>query len=438
MAGGELQWDAGATGITSYANLRNSSGAVYNLLSGQFETSGFFSGSYSGAYPISGTEQGITAYFTAPFPSGIAPGYYNIVAKQQGGVFPVQTDISIANGNLWWTGSGIQTFPTNFGALLITSGRVTSLSGANAIVPPSSLSGLVANSGLFVSVPIATISGTVANSGLFVSVPIATLSGVQPISGATVSVPTASISGTTVVVPIASISGAVANSGLFVSVPIATISGVVANSGLFVSVPTSSISGVVANSGLFVNAAGTVASGLFVTVPISSISGVNPASGASVNATVGSGIYATVPISSISGVNVVATASVASGTLYLASGSIFSTTFASGVVTQSGGVYLASGQAVSLNSGQQVITSMNLDKSGYTLSASGLDTIQVESGMNLRQAQAAIAASVAGRLSGAGTPTMKFDGANASGTTRITAGLDGSGNRTSVILNLPT
>lgn len=68
----------------------------------------------------------------------------------------------------------------------------------------------------------------------------------------------------------------------------------------------------------------------------------------------------------------------------------------------------------------------------------GLDGIQIESGVNMRQAQSPILAATAGRLSGAGTTTILIDGGNVSGTNRITAVVDNSGNRTQVMLNLPT
>ncbi len=144
-----------------------------------------------------------------------------------------------------------------------TSGRLFPASGVNSLVPPASISGVVANSGLFVSVPIVTLSGVVANSGLFVSVlpanlsgvvvnsglfvtvPIATISGVVANSGLFTVVPPASLSGTTVIVLPATLSGVVANSGLTVTVLPASISGVVANSGLFVTVPPVTLSGAI-------------------------------------------------------------------------------------------------------------------------------------------------------------------------------------------------
>lgn len=131
--------------------------------------------------------------------------------------------------------------------------------------------------------------------------------------------------------------------------------------------------------------------------------------------------------------------SLLSGLSYTASG-VFTTSVFSGQVYPASGlsVNLLSGNVVRLYSGQQVITSINSDKSGYSLAPAGVDPIQVESGMNLRQAQSVIAAAVAGRLSGAGTTSILLDGANVSGTVRVTAVVDASGNRTSTILTLPT
>jgi hypothetical protein len=466
----EIQFDGGATGLIVYSVLRNSVAQVYNLLSGTFET--FTSGSYSGAYPISGTEQGINGYYVANFPSGIIPGFYNLVGKQQGGGFPLQTDVTLADGDLWWTGSGIQTFPTNFNDLSITpAGLVSITSGPNVVVPPASLSGVVANSGLFVNVPIATISG------------------VQPISGTTVSVPIASISGNTSVVLPATLSGVVANSGLFVNVPIATISGV--NVVASVSVPSGSL--YLASGSIFINtfASGVVgggsgnlpsawgnsgavtigqnldktgytllsglsytASGLFVNVPTASISGVTPSfvpavfsgifsgnfvvigsvlsgvfSGQQVTLTSGqsytaSGINAVVPPSTLSGVNVIATT--ASGTLYLASGSIFMTTFASGVVGGgSGNLPNSWGASGSVTIGQ------NLDKTGYTLT-SGLS--YTASGINVSVPIASISGAVANSGLFVNVPISTISGVNvvasqASGTTFLASGsfLFGSG-----------
>ena len=84
-----------------------------------------------------------------------------------------------------------------------------------------------------------------------------------------------------------------------------------------------------------------------------------------------------------------------------------------------------------------VTVGVNNDKSGYTLSGSGLDAIVVEAGINARQALSPLLAASAGVLTGAGTGAIVIRGAN-SATSRIIATTDNAGNRTSVTLSLPT
>jgi hypothetical protein len=75
-------------------------------------------------------------------------------------------------------------------------------------------------------------------------------------------------------------------------------------------------------------------------------------------------------------------------------------------------------------------------KSGYALSSSGLDSITIETGLNMRQATSLIAASAAGKLSGAATTTITIDGAGVN-TDRIVATVDADGNRTAITLSPP-
>lgn len=75
------------------------------------------------------------------------------------------------------------------------------------------------------------------------------------------------------------------------------------------------------------------------------------------------------------------------------------------------------------------------------LAPSGLDQVQVEPGINARQALSPIAAFSGGLLTGASdngsTISIKALGAASNGPTRVTATTDILGNRTSVTLNLP-
>lgn len=223
--------------------------------------------------------------------SGFLSGYKSIDGGAQAGISGniVETafgqyicnlydfDLNGRNISFLFTGaSGMipveKTVTTDFnvsGRLVTTSGQTFPASGVNVVVPTASISGVVANSGLFVTVPIASISGVNA------VVPISTLSGVVAASGIFANVPIASVSGITVVVPPATISG------VFTNVPIATISGTT------VVVPPATISGVTVSlaSGTVFLASGSVTSGV-----------------------ISSGIFVT------------ATASVGSGQVFLASG----------------------------------------------------------------------------------------------------------------------
>jgi hypothetical protein len=84
-----------------------------------------------------------------------------------------------------------------------------------------------------------------------------------------------------------------------------------------------------------------------------------------------------------------------------------------------------------------VVVGQNNDKAGYILAAAGLDSVIVEAGINARQALAPILAATAGVVTGAGSGTITIKGGNVA-TTRIMAATDDLGNRSAVILTLPT
>ena len=72
------------------------------------------------------------------------------------------------------------------------------------------------------------------------------------------------------------------------------------------------------------------------------------------------------------------------------------------------------------------------------LSASGLDAVTVETGLNCRQAISVIVATTGGKVSGAGTGTETFRNAVADTVNRLVAQVDSSGNRTAITYNLPS
>jgi hypothetical protein len=84
-----------------------------------------------------------------------------------------------------------------------------------------------------------------------------------------------------------------------------------------------------------------------------------------------------------------------------------------------------------------VTVGTNNDKSGYILAASGIDAVMIEPSVNARQALSPILAAAAGAINGAGTGTIVIKGGNST-TSRIMATTDSAGNRSSVVLVLPT
>jgi hypothetical protein len=133
---------------------------------------------------------------------------------------------------------------------------------------------------------------------------------------------------------------------------------------------------------------------------------------------------------------------------------VFSTSGSIGTVTSGvtvannldkGGYSLAPSQSFSTSGSVAAVTTVstpvttgtNLDKIGYALAGSGLDAIQVEAGINARQALALTMDAVgSGVITGAETSTITVRNPTNS-QTRITATVDADGNRTSILLNPP-
>ena len=149
-------------GKTVYFLVRSSVGTIWNGAA----LEAYLTANYL-TYDIAATEQGTaSAYYIADFPAALTNGRYNYVAKEQVGVDPAETDITIATGEIVWAGPAVALVP-----LVNASGAVVSASGVFSTVPIASISGVNA------VVPIASISGVNA------VVPIASISGVQVGSG---------------------------------------------------------------------------------------------------------------------------------------------------------------------------------------------------------------------------------------------------------------
>ena len=117
----EIQFD-GVTATTCYVNLWNSVGQVYNTSTQAFEA--YLTANYAN-YKIAGVEQGTASgMFLASVPStGVPAGYYKVYAYQQAGGSPVEADLRIAAGDIYWSGTLTTFFNTD------ANGRISVQSG---------------------------------------------------------------------------------------------------------------------------------------------------------------------------------------------------------------------------------------------------------------------------------------------------------------------
>ncbi len=101
---GEIQCSYKAA-VTLYGVVRSpqSGGMVWDNVSGYFTT---YNTTLYSNYSVSLTQQGTaSAYYVGNFPTGIAPGTYNVLAKQQLGGSPAEADPTVAQGQLEWNGT---------------------------------------------------------------------------------------------------------------------------------------------------------------------------------------------------------------------------------------------------------------------------------------------------------------------------------------------
>ena len=101
------------SGATVYFLIRNRAGQIWN--GGSFEA--YATANYS-TYDVAASEQGTaSSYYVADFPTLITtPGVYSVVAKQQIGGSPAETDPTIGSEDIDWGGSsaiGIHDIPNS-------------------------------------------------------------------------------------------------------------------------------------------------------------------------------------------------------------------------------------------------------------------------------------------------------------------------------------
>jgi hypothetical protein len=119
--------NSSSTGKTVYYLIRNSVNQIWNGAS--FEA--YLTAHYA-TYVVAATEQGTASgFYTANMP-GAVTGIYAIIAKQQVGGSPAETDTDVGTGNAYWDGTNLVmiSLPTNMSSLSIsTSGRIEVQSG---------------------------------------------------------------------------------------------------------------------------------------------------------------------------------------------------------------------------------------------------------------------------------------------------------------------
>ena len=119
------------TGKTVYFLLRNSAGRIWN--GAAFEV--YVSANYA-TYPVTATEQGTSGYYAANMPA-VAADVYNAVAKDRAGGAPAETDLTIADGEVFWDGSivGVNVTVIATAALASIFRRAMSSDEAAAAIP---------------------------------------------------------------------------------------------------------------------------------------------------------------------------------------------------------------------------------------------------------------------------------------------------------------
>lgn len=103
---GEISLDAG-NGLTIYSQIWNrTSGFIYNISSGSFETYSTASGNQN-AYVLAMTEQGAGGHYIGNAPSTLPAGSFDVTAKKKLNAWFDQSDSIVANGQLEWNGSKV-------------------------------------------------------------------------------------------------------------------------------------------------------------------------------------------------------------------------------------------------------------------------------------------------------------------------------------------
>lgn len=172
---------ANVTGKTCYVLIRNGTNQIWN--GGIFTT--YVTANYT-TYAITATEQGTASgVYTATMPSTAPAGIYSILAKEQAGGSPAETDQDVSAGDFFWGGSsvGVALGPTGLDAVLVESG----IGASSALVNDSGTQLTSINARQALAACLSALAGALAGAATTnITIPPAALPAASPRVDATV------------------------------------------------------------------------------------------------------------------------------------------------------------------------------------------------------------------------------------------------------------
>ena len=115
-------WHNYTTGSTLYFCTFQQDGDVF-LTNGESDETWGTGGRTAADYDMALTEDGTSGHYVGTFDTSIGIGTYRITVYLQAGANPVDTDLAIAQGEIYWTGTAEETIHT----LNITNTTVTNV-----------------------------------------------------------------------------------------------------------------------------------------------------------------------------------------------------------------------------------------------------------------------------------------------------------------------
>lgn len=119
------------------------------------------------------------------------------------------------------------------------------------------------------------------------------------------------------------------------------------------------------------------------------------------------------------------------------SGENYGSAVTEGFVEIGGGSYLWNGTLPDNFSGGIIFQQTDTTFMSFTSINPGVEQVEIEDGLNMKQALSVIASVLGGLISGSGTNTITIKAINNPSVTRLVATVSNNGDRTSITLNLP-